>query len=101
MVTEMSACHTDHSRIFTSRAASVTKALVQAYVDAVGGDPTAATRRRALDAAMAVAPGVALTMQHAFNIEAGLRYHAWDANQVRLVHARPLCPNQQRVVHAA
>ena len=62
--------HTDHAGLLTARNFDTTRDLVKIYHDAVGGNPTAATRRRALDAALCADPSVVMTMQHAYNIEA-------------------------------
>ena len=66
-------CHTDHDLPFTRRTVTVAKEIMKAYQEAVGGAPSAATRRRALDAAMSAAPGAALSMRDAYNMEAAIR----------------------------
>ena len=73
VVAKACAHHTDHKHLYTRQASMSIAPLQKAYLQAIGGRPSAETRRTALDAVMELDPSVLATMQMGYNIEASLR----------------------------
>ena len=73
VVSKIQCRHNGHEQIFTRQASMAIGPLHKAYLRAIGGQPSAETRRVALDAVMALDPSLLATMQMGYNIEASLR----------------------------
>ena len=73
VVAKACAHHTDHHHLYTRQASMSIAPLQTAYLQAIGGQPSAETRRVALDAVMALDPSVLATVQMGYRIEASLR----------------------------